>query len=893
MTDSHYGHHEHGPHPRAILVSLLTATVAALLVASVASVPAALAQQIPPGSAPRSGGVVALPGFPGAPHIYHIGATDFFLGHSGTIRLTPDQQVALNGIKVKSIAELGAAHRKINQAEQELWTLTGTDQPDAVALETKVREIERLKGDRRIAFIRSVGEAARLLSNEQRALLSRTGAPGMAPATAPQDPSGSTKPNPGMGAPNATPAMPAMGDDSMGGMVGGIVPNTTGPPASAGHLGHHPGGGAASVPGAQGMTTGTPMSAPAAATGAPGMAASAPMAAPVTTPGAPSAAGMASMAEMMGQMMAPAAAGGCMGAGCGSGASLTPIYPTLMTLPALTPEKRAEIDALASQQISEGMERLTGGVESIYRATQVGDDAAAQESVGVMREGLDELGAGIAARRVLSEGKAPRNLALDWFKREMNLASPIAREEPHGFLGFQPFHLFTMVLMIAFALAMIAMYFFKMRRAAALFGRIEPDSGAPPPRAPPPPPGAPGPPSPASPPGGAAPPPAVSTSPATPAVGTPPSPNASSGGSSAALAPEGASVPPLTANWRGQLRIGGIATETPSVKTFRLLPSSGDGLIPFTFVPGQFLNVAFWIGGAKMNRSYSISSSPTRRDHIELTVRREPRGAVSRHIVDLLEVGDPIEGGGPIGKFTFSGTEADSIVLIAGGVGITPMMSITRYLTERSWGGEIFLVYACRAPTDFIFANEVAALQRVNPKLHVVVTMSRPDGTDWKGPRGRVTKELLTQAIPDLASRRIHLCGPPSMMDATKAILVELGVPPDRLKTEAFGATKPTPAALGTSSKPTVPATGPLVTFSKNNKAARIRTGQTVLELSEELAIGIEFSCRVGTCGICKVKMTSGEVEMAVDDALDEEDKVNGIILACQAMPKGEIAVEA
>jgi ferredoxin-NADP reductase len=166
------------------------------------------------------------------------------------------------------------------------------------------------------------------------------------------------------------------------------------------------------------------------------------------------------------------------------------------------------------------------------------------------------------------------------------------------------------------------------------------------------------------------------------------------------------------------------------VKTIRLLPLSGDSLMPFTFVPGQFLNVAFWIGGARMNRSYSISSSPTQREYVELTVRREPRGAVSRHIDDLLKVGDPIEAGGPVGRFTFTGTEADSIVLIAGGVGITPMMSITRYLTERSWAGDIFLVYACRAPTDFIFANEVAALQRANPKLRVAVTMSRAEGTD-------------------------------------------------------------------------------------------------------------------------------------------------------------------
>ena len=358
------------------------------------------------------------------------------------------------------------------------------------------------------------------------------------------------------------------------------------------------------------------------------------------------------------------------------------------------------------------------------------------------------------------------------------------------------------------------------------------------------------------------------------------------------LSPQNA-VSPVTANWRGYLRVGSIVAEAPGVKTFRLLPSSGDGLLPFTFVPGQFLNVAFSIGGARMNRSYSISSSPTQREYVELTIKREPRGAVSRHIVDLLKVGELIEAGGPVGKFTFDGTEAESVVLISAGVGITPMVSITRYLTERSWSGDIFFIYTCRAPADFIFADEVAALQQRNPKLHVAVTSTKAEGTDWKGPRGRMTKELLTQTVPDLASRRIHICGPPTMMEATKAILTELGVPPDQVKSELFGATKPSPAAAGTTAKATAVKTGPLVTFSVNNKSAKIREGQTVLELSEELSIGIENSCRVGTCGVCKVKMTSGEVQMAVEDSLDADDKANGFILACQAIPKGEITVEA
>ena len=347
----------------------------------------------------------------------------------------------------------------------------------------------------------------------------------------------------------------------------------------------------------------------------------------------------------------------------------------------------------------------------------------------------------------------------------------------------------------------------------------------------------------------------------------------------------------MTAKWAGYLRVESIVRETPSVQTFRLRSPDG-GPLPFIYQPGQFLNVAFGIGGGRMNRSYSISSSPNDRDRVELTIKREERGAVSRHINDLLNVGDMVEAGGPVGTFTFNGTEADSIVLIGAGVGITPMTSVTRYLTEQSWPGDIFFIYSCRTEADFIFQKAIAALERQNPKLHVVVTMTKP-GPDWNGPRGRLTKEMLTQAIPDLASRRVHLCGPVPMMDATKAILAEIGVSPENLKTEQFGAVKPPVAVPGTSAKATAPATGPLVTFSKNDKSSKIHIDQTILELSEELGIGIEFSCRVGTCGVCKVKKTAGEVEMAVQDALDDDDKKNDIILACQAKPKTEVTVEA
>ena len=178
--------------------------------------------------------------------------------------------------------------------------------------------------------------------------------------------------------------------------------------------------------------------------------------------GAAQAGGMgAEMGEMMKQMGAPPA---------------KEIYPTLMALPdGVTPEERARIEQLAQNRMKGGSAMLSSGLGKLSDSTSTEDYPAMQQATRQMREGLAEFEAGVAARRVLAEGTAPRNLALDWFKREMNLASPRSGE-PRTLFGVTPFHLFTMALLILFGLSMLAMYFFKMRRAAALFGRLGPDA---------------------------------------------------------------------------------------------------------------------------------------------------------------------------------------------------------------------------------------------------------------------------------------------------------------------------------------------------------------------------------------------------------------------------------
>ena len=158
------------------------------------------------------------------------------------------------------------------------------------------------------------------------------------------------------------------------------------------------------------------------------------------------------------------------------------LYPSLMVLPELTPEKRREIEQQAAERMKAGAAIIGQSLETLNNGAQSGDYARMQDAAVHLREGIGQLESGVAARRALAEGRAPREVALAWFKREMNISLGTI-PAPHGLLGVTPFHLFTMALLVAFAVAMLTMYFFKMRRAAALFGRIEADKGSPPPGA--------------------------------------------------------------------------------------------------------------------------------------------------------------------------------------------------------------------------------------------------------------------------------------------------------------------------------------------------------------------------------------------------------------------------
>ncbi|HHF0526610.1 TPA: FAD-binding oxidoreductase [Legionella anisa] len=568
------------------------------------------------------------------------------------------------------------------------------------------------------------------------------------------------------------------------------------------------------------------------------------------------------------------------------GSPLKELYPSFMNLPILSPEKRIVIQQMAHQRIASGIALMKGGLGELSSASNNNDYSKMQEALEKLREGIAQYESGLAALRALAEGKNPRDIALQWFKREMNLLPSAPQAE--NILGGPFFHLTIIGLFSLFFLIMIWMYFFKMKRAAALLDSLVQQKTT-----------------------------VSSDGSQTPFSKTPePTPSSvsieRSRTTEASKAPSETTSAPLTCpahkcpvpkfpvmrsltepedKWEGKLRVCRIFQEAPGIKTFHLA-SPNEVALPLTYYPGQFITLTAVIHGKTVRRSYTMASTPTQLHYCAITVKREEHGLFSRYLHDEVKEGDLLDVMGPNGKFTFTGEEAKSIVLICGGVGITPMMSIIRYLTDIGWHNDIYLLYCCRTTSEFIFREELELLQERYLNLRVYASMLRSEGTIWMGLQGLFTKNIISHLVPDIASHRIHVCGPPAMMESILAILKELKVPADLILTEAFGPEK----------KPDITQedidlikadTRTMISFRKSGKVVPILQDRTLLEIAEANGITIDNACRTGQCGLCKVTLLSGEVTMACEDALSKEDKQQGLILACQAKATQNIEVDA
>ena len=307
----------------------------------------------------------------------------------------------------------------------------------------------------------------------------------------------------------------------------------------------------------------------------------------------------------------------------------------------------------------------------------------------------------------------------------------------------------------------------------------------------------------------------------------------------------------------------------------------------FRAKPGQFLTFQWTIDGQRVSRSYTISSSPIHETYVEITPKRMENGLVSVFLNDLAKPGLTVEACGPYGQFYFDETYHESIVLIAAGSGITPMISMLRHIDDLKLSTSVMLLYCVRTAADIIFKNELAKLASSLLNFNYEVCLSRPDAT-WKGHSGRLTGEFVSQYVIDLASPTFFLCGPKGFMDNARQILSTLGVNQDRILQESFGESRPFPE-----SGPLEARTVETVVFLRSEKVCQISPGSTLLDVAERNGVQIPFGCRQGQCGTCATRLLSGTVQMDVEDGLTVEQKNAGYVLPCVSRATGTVVLSA
>ncbi|MGY2263308.1 2Fe-2S iron-sulfur cluster-binding protein [Pseudomonas sp. SDO55104_S430] len=345
----------------------------------------------------------------------------------------------------------------------------------------------------------------------------------------------------------------------------------------------------------------------------------------------------------------------------------------------------------------------------------------------------------------------------------------------------------------------------------------------------------------------------------------------------------------MRTHWR-PLRVARIVEESPSIRSFYLEPDDGIGLPGFE--PGQHVPVRILPHGqqAPSIRTYSVSSAPSD-DFLRISVKRD--GLVSSHLHERIQVGDWIEARAPQGHFSVHAAERRPLVLLAAGVGITPLLSMLREVVYQ--GKRInrlrptWLVQSSRAVEDLAFREEIDELVTLaGGRVKVLRVVSQPS-TDGSGGEydkaGRIDVELLKTVLP-LNDYDFYLCGPGSFTQALYDGLRALRIPDDRIHAETFG-----PSTLVRDAEVTVPAaqqtpasSEPVkVLFSTAGKEARWEPGNgTLLELAEARGLNPEFSCRGGSCGTCKTRITSGQVHYlnTPDQGLAADE-----VLICCAVP--------
>lgn len=329
-----------------------------------------------------------------------------------------------------------------------------------------------------------------------------------------------------------------------------------------------------------------------------------------------------------------------------------------------------------------------------------------------------------------------------------------------------------------------------------------------------------------------------------------------------------------------RLRVVEVRRETADAVSLFLERPAGD-----TFVAGQFLTFVLHVGGHEVRRSYSLSSSPDE-PALRVTVKRVSGGLASTFMTEAVRVGDLLRTRGPSGSFTFDPADAPRhLLLVGGGSGITPLFGILKTALRANPAADVTLLFANRSEADTIFRADLAALEASHPGFRVIHVHESSPGV--AGQR-RVVAADLEAALGGRSPGevRAYVCGPEPMMAMVMETLVALGLPRAAILSERF-------ASLRASETAAMKLPNSQVTLRIGGREAAVSPGQTLLEGALASKVDLDFSCTMGGCGACKLRLASGEVLMDEPNCLTEDERRAGVVLTCISRPLTDVTLEA
>lgn len=350
------------------------------------------------------------------------------------------------------------------------------------------------------------------------------------------------------------------------------------------------------------------------------------------------------------------------------------------------------------------------------------------------------------------------------------------------------------------------------------------------------------------------------------------------------------------ANGRHLVRCRKVIQETHDVRTFCF---SMQEPVLFFFKPGQFVTLELEIEGQQIMRSYTISSAPSIPYSFSITVKRVPGGMVSNWLHDNMQEGDLLPVHGPVGQFNCIDYPSEKVLLLSGGVGITPVMSMARWFFDTNSEVDMVFAHSARTPRDIIYRAELDYMStRIeNFKLHLIC--EKPEiGQVWSGYRGYLTRAMLQLIAPDFLEREVFCCGPTPYMRAVRQLLQEAGYDMSRYHEESFGATPQADIALAEQHAAAAqeqaedPLASHCVTFSNSGKSVQASEDLTLHAAASSAGLTIPKACGMGICGTCRVRVLAGETEMHHNGGLTDEEIAEGYVLSCCTKARSDVSVE-